>query len=215
MADRDVPFHDGPKGGSAKRARSFDDKAVAHHIVPFPPKVRPEDDAPPGTWNNESRLVRCHNCYFWSDWKLVCTKGSTFGDVVEVGVLECWWCCWLKHPDETKASVKMAYIWLHWQNQVALLDAGVYAVCFRTIGSTRTSDPCSDAAAVAEATTSVGSSSISSNVVAFNIRTPPYAFKSELRLRIAQQKSHPEMPYIPLRRATTDGRVCEWCEKWS
>ena len=39
VADHNVPFHDGPKGGSAKRARSFDDKAVADHNVPFPPKA--------------------------------------------------------------------------------------------------------------------------------------------------------------------------------
>ena len=68
-----------------------------------PPKVADEDNWPAS--RGYGRMVRCHQCKYWSDWKLVCEKGAIEGLPV-LGELECWW-CYIQRTDTnlTKANV--------------------------------------------------------------------------------------------------------------
>ena len=54
-----------------------------------PPNVADEDNwLPGGGW---PRMVRCHQCNYWSDWKYVCWIGALDANPVD-DVLECWYC---------------------------------------------------------------------------------------------------------------------------
>ena len=63
--------------------------------VPFnlqrkkPPVVAEGDNWPAG--DGYPRMVRCHQCNGWSEWRYVCEKGALEGLPLEDG-LECWRC---------------------------------------------------------------------------------------------------------------------------
>ena len=59
-----------------------------------PPVVAEEDNWPAG--DGFPRMVRCHQCNHWINWRYVCEKGALEGGPVELDKpelgLECWWC---------------------------------------------------------------------------------------------------------------------------
>ena len=66
----------------------------------MPPKVKAEDNWKPA--QGQPRLVRCHECSSWEEWKYVAEKGAIDGNPVPeiegYPVLECW-DCYIKRVD--------------------------------------------------------------------------------------------------------------------